>query len=60
MSCSALIINKMNKEQADLKLAQSEFIRQMNEYLVNGPLKLSAEGANVVTRNFVVSIMRGV
>lgn len=50
----------MNKEQADLKLAQSEFIRQMNEYLVNGPLKLSAEGANVVTRNFVVSIMRGV
>jgi hypothetical protein len=32
----------------------------MNEFLVNGPLKLGQEGATLVTRSLVVNTMRSV
>jgi hypothetical protein len=43
-----IIINKKSKfakmsetaEQVELRKAQAVFIQQMNDYLVNGPLKL--------------------
>jgi len=32
----------------------------MNDFFINGPLKLSQEGATTVTRNMVVNTMRNV
>ena len=47
-------------DQAELRKAQAAFIQQMNDYLVNGPLKLGQEGASIVTRSLVVNTMRSV
>ena len=43
-----------------MRTAQAVFIQQMNEFLVNGPLKLGQEGATLVTRSLVVNTMRSV
>ena len=37
------------EQQAELRKAQANFIKLLNEYLQTGPLKLAPEGASLVT-----------
>lgn len=52
-------MNETN-EQAELRKAQAVFMKELNDYLVTGPLKLAQEGATQVTRAMLVNTMRSV
>jgi hypothetical protein len=49
-----------SKEQVELRKAQAVFMKELNDFLVNGPLKLAPDGANQVTRAMLVNTMRSV
>ena len=46
------------EQQVELKKAQANFIKLLNDYMQTGPLQLAPEGANIVTQKFVVTSMR--